>query len=89
MLKKHSCTNAEKKIEEAFTLQIIPFYADIYRYFLHLGAESTLAEDMAQDVMVTAWKNRKKLLEINYQKAWLLRVAHNQYISFRRLAEQK
>ena len=87
MFKNHS--HDKKLIRDLFTQQIVSFYEDIFRYLLHLGADETLAEDMAQEVMVKAWENKEKLLNVEYQKPWLLRVSYNNYISYRRLAQHK
>lgn len=87
MLQFHK--HREQQERQLFSEQICPFYPDIYRYLLSLGADDMLAEDFAQDTVLKAWENREELLNAEYQKEWLMTVARNRYISHWRSAEQR
>lgn len=87
MLKFHKHQNQQER--QLFSDQICPFYHDVYRYLLSLGADDTLAEDFAQDTMLKAWEKREELLNVDYQKEWLIKVARNRYVSHWRSAERR
>jgi len=49
----------------------------VYRYALRLTHNSELAQDLTQETMLRAWRNRKTLQEHAATKSWLLRIATN------------
>jgi len=72
-----------KKTKEIslFEKEIIPMYADLFRYLLHLGCPHAISKDIAQATMERAWVHRSKILYVDYKKQWLLRVAFNEYMN--------
>jgi RNA polymerase sigma-70 factor, ECF subfamily len=77
---------AELQDREAFA-ELFAYYAPrVKSYLLRLGADSALAEEIAQDVMVTVW--RKAGLFDRAQASvstWIFRIARNRRIDlFRR-----
>lgn len=77
---------AELQDRDAFA-ELFAYYAPrVKSYLLRLGADSALAEEIAQDVMVTVW--RKAALFDRAQASvstWIFRIARNRRIDlFRR-----
>jgi len=58
----------------------------LYRYCLHLTRDQHLAEDLAQDTMLKAWKHRAKLRDEHGATPWLLSIANNTWRDARRRA---
>lgn len=77
---------AERQDRDAFA-ELFAYYAPrVKSYLLRLGADSALAEEISQDVMVTVW--RKASLFDRAQASvstWIFRIARNRRIDlFRR-----
>lgn len=72
-----------KEVNETvlFEKEIIPIYADLFRYLLHLGCPDSICKDIAQSTMEKAWLKRAKILYVDYKKQWLFRVAFNEYMT--------
>ncbi|HJS08443.1 MAG TPA: RNA polymerase sigma factor [Pirellulales bacterium] len=51
--------------------------ATVYRYALRLTGKTELAEDLAQESLLRAWRNRAKLRDERVARVWLLRIATN------------
>jgi RNA polymerase sigma-70 factor (ECF subfamily) len=49
----------------------------VYRYALRLTGETELAEDLAQETLLRAWRSRAKLRDGSVARVWLLRIATN------------
>jgi RNA polymerase sigma-70 factor (ECF subfamily) len=49
----------------------------VYRYALRLTGKTELAEDLAQDTLLRAWRSRAKLRDSSVTRVWLLRIATN------------
>jgi RNA polymerase sigma-70 factor (ECF subfamily) len=49
----------------------------VYRYALRLTGKAELAEDLAQETLLRAWRSRAKLRDSSVMRVWLLRIATN------------
>lgn len=49
----------------------------VYRYALRLTGKTDLAEDLAQETLLRAWRSRAKLRDERVARVWLLRIATN------------
>jgi RNA polymerase sigma-70 factor (ECF subfamily) len=49
----------------------------VYRYALRLTGKTDLAEDLAQETLLRAWRSRAKLRDAHLARVWLLRIATN------------
>jgi RNA polymerase sigma-70 factor, ECF subfamily len=49
----------------------------VYRYALRLTGKNELAEDLAQETMLRAWRSHTKLRDSSVARVWLLRIATN------------
>jgi RNA polymerase sigma-70 factor (ECF subfamily) len=49
----------------------------VYRYALRLAARPEAAEDLTQETLLRAWRNREKLRDTRVVRVWLLRIATN------------
>jgi RNA polymerase sigma-70 factor (ECF subfamily) len=49
----------------------------VYRYALRLTRRADLAEDVAQETLLRAWKCRGRLRDPRAARSWLLRIATN------------
>jgi RNA polymerase sigma-70 factor, ECF subfamily len=49
----------------------------VYRYALRLTGRPELAEDLAQETLLRAWRNRTNLRDPRVARVWLLRIATN------------
>jgi RNA polymerase sigma-70 factor (ECF subfamily) len=80
---------AERQDRDAYA-QLFSYYAPrVKSYLMRLGADSGLAEEIAQDVMVTVW--RKAALFDRTQASvstWIFRVARNRRIDVFRRAKR-
>lgn len=62
-------------------------YGDpVYRVALRYLKSEELAKDVSQDIFILIWEKRSDLLEVQYFKAWLLRIARNECINVLRAA---
>lgn len=50
------------------------YHADVYRYGYWLCKDADIAQDLAQETFLRAWKNLDSLLDANAAKAWLLTI---------------
>jgi RNA polymerase sigma-70 factor (ECF subfamily) len=58
----------------------------VYRYALRLAGRADLAEDLAQETLLRAWRNRDKLRDPRVARVWLLRIATNVWMDHLRKA---
>lgn len=49
----------------------------VYRFALRVLRDEHVAEDVAQECMLRAWRHRKKLRDPNVGRVWLLRITAN------------
>jgi len=77
---------AERQDRQAFA-ELFAYYAPrVKSYLLRLGADSALAEEIAQDVMVTVWRKAGLFDRVQASvSTWIFRIARNRRIDlFRR-----
>lgn len=70
-----------RKDRQAFAELFSHFAPRVKAYLLRLGADNTMAEEIAQDVMVTVWR-KAELFDRSKSSAatWLFRIARNRRI---------
>ena len=51
--------------------------ATVYRFAFHFLRNHQAAEDVAQEAMLRAWKNRESLKKVTSARSWLLRITSN------------
>jgi RNA polymerase sigma-70 factor (ECF subfamily) len=76
---------AERQDRQAFTVLFDYFAPRIESHLQRLGLESTLAEEIAQDVMITLWR-KASLFDPSKSSlsTWLYRIARNRRIDLGR-----
>ncbi|BDD09447.1 DNA-directed RNA polymerase sigma-70 factor [Fulvitalea axinellae] len=57
---------------------------DLLRYAFHLVGEPSIAEDIVQDVFVSLWENREKVMISENLKPYLVKVVFNDVMDLRR-----
>jgi RNA polymerase sigma-70 factor, ECF subfamily len=56
----------------------------VYRLALSIVSDHQLAEDVVQEVMFKAWTKLHTLRDPSFERAWVLRIAHNVAVSLGR-----
>lgn len=81
-----SCVRlAQKGDTEAFGRLYERFQPEIVRYLAHRTGDPDLAEDLAQQVFLKAWRAIPRYHDRGYPfRAWLYRIAHNQMVDHHR-----
>lgn len=51
----------------------------VYRYLLWLGGERDVAEELTQETLLRAWRNRHRLRDADKVRVWVFRIALNQW----------
>ena len=54
--------------------------AQLVRYCAALSGESEVAEDLAQETLLEAWRNVQALRDPSRRSQWLVGIAHNVYL---------
>lgn len=49
----------------------------VFRFALHLLRDHHAAQDVAQETMLRAWRDRRKLRQLDSARSWVLRIAAN------------
>ena len=62
------------------------FYAGIYKYLLWLSRDADLAKDLTQETFVQIWQHPPENRGERALKAWVYRIARNEYLQHRRRA---
>ncbi len=62
------------------------FYAGVYNYLRWLCQEAELAEDLTQQTFVQIWRNPPELRGEKPLRAWVFRVARNEFLQHQRRA---
>src|SRR5512136_2636089 len=71
--------------DEAAFAELYDLYApSVYNYLLRLVNESTVAEEILQEVFLAMWQGAHRFREEAKVKTWLLRIAHHQAVSWLR-----
>lgn len=68
--------------EDDFCVLFESVYPRLRRYFLLRGLESGVAEELAQNVMVTAFNNRSEIRDKQLFHGWLFKVAKHELARF-------
>jgi RNA polymerase sigma-70 factor (ECF subfamily) len=61
----------------------------LYNYLLRLVHESTVAEDLLQEVLVAVWQGAHRFQGRAKVTTWLYRIAHNQAVSWLRQIQKE
>ncbi|ACL75293.1 RNA polymerase sigma factor [Ruminiclostridium cellulolyticum] len=76
---------AENRKEEKFISLYQAFVDDIYRYiFLRTGLDTTLAEDMTQEIFLNVFKGMDEFKGLCSNRTWVFRIAKNRLFDFYR-----
>jgi RNA polymerase sigma-70 factor (ECF subfamily) len=59
----------------------------VYRYALRLAGQADVAEDLAQETLLRAWRSRRQLRDARAARVWLLRIATNLWTDHMRQAK--
>jgi RNA polymerase sigma-70 factor (ECF subfamily) len=71
--------------DEAAFAELYDLYAPaVYNYLLRLVNESTVAEEILQEVFLAMWQSAHRFREEAKVKTWLFRIAHHQAVSWLR-----
>jgi RNA polymerase sigma-70 factor (ECF subfamily) len=62
------------------------YYAGVYSYLRWLGREDALAEDLTQETFMQVWQHPPEVRGETALRAWVYRIARNQYLQHRRRA---
>lgn len=54
------------------------YHADVYRYGYWLCKDSDIAQDLAQETFLRAWKSLDSLIDANAAKAWLITIVRRE-----------
>lgn len=60
------------------------YSAPLYRYVLRLVHETTVAEDLLQEVFVAVWRGASRFKGRAQVRTWIFRIAHNQAVNWLR-----
>lgn len=63
--------------EESFTALFKTFYPQLVSFFRARSREFALAEDLAQEVMLTVYRKAGQIRDRALFRAWLFKIAHN------------
>ncbi len=58
----------------------------VYGYLRHMGADEATAEDLTQETFTRAWQAVERLRAAGSLRAWLLRIARNEFLQLVRRA---
>jgi RNA polymerase sigma factor (sigma-70 family) len=70
----------ETRTEESFCALFESYYARVRRYFLLRGLETTIAEELAQNVMYIVYQRAGDVREKDLFNGWLFKVAKNEML---------
>jgi RNA polymerase sigma-70 factor (ECF subfamily) len=68
---------AAARTKSTVTLPLEQHAETVYRYALRLAGRTDLAEDLTQETMLRAWRDRHTLRDPQVARVWLLRIATN------------
>ena len=70
--------------EAALEALVGHFQQEFLGFFYHLCFNQLVAEELAQDVFVNAWKARARWVPTATVRTWLYRIAHNRWVDYLR-----
>jgi len=62
------------------------YHAGVYNYLCWIARDRTLAEDLTQETFVKVWQHPPEARGERAMKAWIYRIARNEYLQYRRRA---
>ncbi len=62
------------------------FYAGVYNYLRWMSRDVDLAEDLTQETFMRVWQHLPELRSHRALKAWVFRIARNEFLQHRRRA---
>ncbi|NNE57261.1 MAG: sigma-70 family RNA polymerase sigma factor [Hellea sp.] len=77
-------TKPEEYSEAEFKRDLIELIPHLRAFARSLCGNATLADDVAQDAMLKAWKAREKFIPGTNLKAWTFTILRNQFYSIKR-----
>lgn len=80
---------AERRVERqraSFEALARRFYAGVFNYLCWIGRDVGLAEELTQEVFMQVWQHPPEVRGDGALRAWVYRVARNQYLQHRRRA---
>jgi RNA polymerase sigma factor (sigma-70 family) len=75
--------------QESFRALFEALYPKLVRYFVVRGLELPVAEELAQDVLMTAYQHASSLRQKECFFGWLFRVAGNRHLQYLRQRKRK
>jgi len=72
------------KAQGAFEALARRFYAGVYNYLCWISRDRGLAEDLTQETFMRIWEHPPELRHERALKAWVYRVARNEFLQHRR-----
>ncbi len=75
--------------EAAFSTIFFHYTAQIRPFILHLTRSESAAEEIVQEVFLSLWLNRAKLLAVDNHRAYVLTVSNNRVYSWLRKQAQE
>jgi RNA polymerase sigma-70 factor, ECF subfamily len=70
--------------EQALSVLVDRYLSDLYRFVFEMTRDRQLAEDIAQESFVKAWKNIRRFIPGKHFRTWLFTIARNTAIDFLR-----
>lgn len=75
---KAKMTQAEKATKERYEKMVRELSADVYRYAFWLCRDRSMAEELAQETFLRAWKAFDSLQEQSSAKSWLFTIVRRE-----------
>ncbi len=86
----HLVQRAKDGCSDAFAALVQKYQLDIRAFLRRRIPDASVADDLAQDVFLTAVRNISQLVDHESVKSWLLAIARNKSVDYlRRMARQK
>ena len=79
---------AQKGDSPAFAHLIDRYYERLHRFLFRLTRDTHLSEDLTQETFLKAFANLSRFQAGSYFKAWLFRIAHNNWVSHHRATKK-
>ncbi len=67
-----------KQKQQRYEALVHAFHADIYRYAYYLAKDKSIAEDIAQETFLRAWRSLDALKDEKAAKAWLITIVRRE-----------